>query len=52
MGMRLAQLIIRIALTSIIARFPGLRLADPDFQPVYMGMFGELYPLSIPMLTQ
>jgi cytochrome P450 len=50
-GQRLARLILRTALLAVVARFPGLRLADPAFQPVYRGFTGELQALSIPMRT-
>jgi cytochrome P450 len=50
-GNRLARLVMRASLLSMMQRFPGLRLADPHFEPVYRGMFGELYPQSIPMRT-
>lgn len=48
-GNRLARLVIRTSLASMMRRFPDLRLADEAFEPVYGGMFGELYPQSIPM---
>jgi cytochrome P450 len=48
-GQRLARYVLRTALTEIVARFPGLRLADAEFQPTYRGLTGELQALSIPM---
>ena len=50
-GNRLARLVIRTSLASMMRRFPELHLADEAFEPIYGGMFGELYPASIPMRT-
>jgi cytochrome P450 len=50
-GQRLARYVIKIALTEMLLRFPGLRLADSGFQPVYRGLTGELQAISIPMRT-
>ncbi|ALG91671.1 hypothetical protein TQ29_17600 [Actibacterium sp. EMB200-NS6] len=50
-GNRLARMVIRKSLEQMMARFPNLRLADPDFDPVYQGMFGEMAPDRVPMQT-
>ncbi len=50
-GVLLAKLTMRIALRAIIERFPRIRLADPDFRPVYSGNVGTLTITSMPMLT-
>jgi cytochrome P450 len=48
-GMRLAKMTMRTSLRAIIARFPKLRLADPDFKPVYGGNVGTMTIASLPM---
>ncbi|MDB6063560.1 MAG: hypothetical protein JWM78_3663 [Verrucomicrobiaceae bacterium] len=50
-GMRMARLVMRISLLSLMQRFPRLGLVDLDFEPVYGGNFSELSPLTIPMRT-
>ncbi|KGB83811.1 hypothetical protein JT55_01365 [Rhodovulum sp. NI22] len=50
-GNRLARMVIRTSLEQMMARFPNLRLDDPDFEPVYQGMFGEMSPNRVPMRT-
>lgn len=50
-GVLLAKLTMRIALRAIVERFPGIRLADPDFRPTYSGNVGTLTITSLPMLT-
>lgn len=51
-GNILGRTAIVIAITRLLARFPGARLADPDFVPTYGGAVGELrlqhLPLRIP----
>jgi cytochrome P450 len=49
-GSRLARTVLRIALTRLVARFPGLRLADPQFAPTYVGALSETQLESLPML--
>ncbi len=49
LGNRLARFIMRIGLEQVLARMPTLRLVDPEFVPVYTGMFSETAPVSIPM---
>jgi len=51
-GQRLARYVLRVALSAMLARFPGFRLVDPGFRPVYRGLTGELAPISVPMRTQ
>src|SRR3546814_15897882 len=41
-GQRLARYVLKTAITAMITRFPALKLADPEFQPVYRGFTGEL----------
>ncbi|MDB6062524.1 MAG: hypothetical protein JWM78_2627 [Verrucomicrobiaceae bacterium] len=48
-GNRLARLIMRKAILKLITRFPNLRLADPNFKPVYTGFPGELCLTKLPM---
>jgi cytochrome P450 len=48
-GMRLAKMTMRTSLRAMIARFPDLRLADPDFKPVYGGNVGTMTIASLPM---
>ena len=48
-GNRMARMVLRKALMALINRFPNLRLADPDFEPVYGGFPGELSMTSLPM---
>jgi len=50
-GQRLARFVLRSAIGGLIERFPGVRLADPAFRPVYQGLTGELAPVSVPMRT-
>jgi len=40
----------RIALTELVTRFPGLRLKDPQFQPNYVGSLSETQIETLPML--
>ncbi|MDB5685713.1 MAG: putative cytochrome [Rhizorhabdus sp.] len=49
-GNRLAKTVMRIALTELVTRFPGLRLADPDFKPNYVGSLSETQIEKLPML--
>jgi cytochrome P450 len=49
LGFRLARLVLQIGLTRIMERFARLRLADPDFVPVYRGQFSEITPTSLPL---
>jgi cytochrome P450 len=49
-GNRLARTVLRIALTKLIARFPNLRLADPDFEPTYVGALSETQLQRLPMM--
>jgi len=51
-GIRLAKLTMQMGLASLIERFPGLRLADPEFQPVYSGSVGTMSITRLPMLTR
>jgi cytochrome P450 len=48
-GFRLARLTMRTGLLALMRRFPGLRLADPDFQLLYTGQVSELSPKTLPM---
>lgn len=48
-GNRLARLVLRVGLEALVSRFPGLRLADPDFVPVYGGALSETQLLALPM---
>lgn len=49
LGNRLARFIMKVGLEQVIARLPTLRLVDPDFVPVYTGMFSETAPREIPL---
>src|SRR5690606_39783603 len=40
-GNRLGRLVMKKAILRLLQRFPGLRLADPAFKPVYGGFPGE-----------
>lgn len=51
LGNRLARLIMRLVLQKVCARFPSLHLPQPDFEPDYEGMFGELRMTAAPMHT-
>ncbi len=51
-GNILGRTAITIAIRRLLARFPGARLADPDFTPVYGGAVGELRLLHLPMVIQ
>lgn len=51
LGNRLARRVMMITLEKVCDRFPDLRLQDPDFEPHYGGMFGEIKPDNIPMHT-
>ena len=48
-GNRLGRMVMKKAILGLLQRFPGLRLADPDFKPVYGGFPGELSLVSLPM---
>jgi cytochrome P450 len=48
-GHRLARQTLRLALERLLDRFPDAHLADPDFQPTYVGAVGELRIESMPM---
>lgn len=48
-GNRLGRLVMKKAILGLLQRFPGLRLADPAFKPVYGGFPGELSLVSLPM---
>jgi cytochrome P450 len=48
-GHRLARQTLRIALERLLDRFPDAHLADPDFEPTYVGAVGELRIESMPM---
>jgi len=48
-GNILGRTTITIAIRRLLARFPGARLADPDFVPVYGGAVGELRLQRLPM---
>jgi cytochrome P450 len=50
-GHRLARHVLKTALWDMFARFPDLRLADPEFRPRYHGLTGELQAISVPMRT-
>jgi len=49
LGQRLARKMMIIVLERICVRFPRIRLQDPDFEPVYEGMFGEIRQMNAPM---
>jgi cytochrome P450 len=49
LGQRLARKMMAVTLERICARFPHIRLQDPDFEAVYEGMFGEIRQVSAPM---
>ena len=48
-GIRLAKTTMAIGLRALLERFPNLRLADPDFVPVYGGNVGTMTIKSLPM---
>jgi cytochrome P450 len=48
-GVRLAKLTMRTSLLGLLARFPKLRLADPDFVPLYGGNVGTMTIAALPM---
>lgn len=48
-GAGLARLTMRIGLTGLVSRFPRLRLANPDFVPVYSGNIGTMTLTTLPM---
>ena len=49
LGQRLARRMMAVTLERICVRFPDIRLADPEFEPSYEGMFGEIRQCSAPM---
>jgi cytochrome P450 len=49
LGQRLARKMMSVTLERICLRYPGIRLQDPNFEPVYEGMFGEIRQVSAPM---
>ncbi len=50
-GARVARMILTGAARGVAARYPQLRLADPNFTPTYGGVLGELKPDTIPLVT-
>lgn len=48
-GSWLARRVLRIGLTSMLERFPKLRLTDPNFRPRYRGQVGETQIEVLPM---
>ena len=48
-GLGLARRMMAVTLERICVRFPDIRLADPEFEPSYEGMFGEIRQCSAPM---
>jgi cytochrome P450 len=48
-GNRLARAVLRTSLAKLLERFPGLRLADPDFRPHYVGAVSETQIETLPM---
>jgi cytochrome P450 len=48
-GSTLARVTARIAVGAIVARFPRLRLAEPDFRPLAVGGPKERGPASVPL---
>jgi cytochrome P450 len=51
-GNVLGRNLLTIAIRRLLARFPGARLSDPDFTPVYGGAIGELRLMHLPMVIQ
>lgn len=49
LGNRLARTVLRLTLERIVARFPKLRLDDPQFSPTYRGQAGETQIAVLPM---
>ncbi len=49
-GALLSRRIMAHSLGAFMQRFPGLRLADPEFELTYQGQIGELAAVSLPML--
>lgn len=49
LGIRLARLVLRVAFTNFVRRFPRVRLADPNFRPAYYGALGELRMDTLPL---
>ncbi|WP_029114879.1 cytochrome P450 [Mycobacterium sp. URHB0044] len=50
-GNVLARYILQIVLGRVCDRFPNIDLQDPDYDPVYRGMFGEVMHVNAPMVT-
>lgn len=50
LGNRFARKVMITALTEILSRYPGLRLQDPNFHPVYDGATSETQLTELPML--
>ncbi|MDB5686533.1 MAG: hypothetical protein JWR77_1122 [Rhizorhabdus sp.] len=48
-GNRLARMVLRTGLETLVAAFPRLRLADPDFHPVYGGALSETQLTHLPL---
>jgi len=48
-GNRLARLVLRTGLETLVANFPNLRLANPDFKPVYGGALSETQLVALPL---
>jgi cytochrome P450 len=49
LGFRLARMVLHAGLSRTLARFPGLRLTDPDFRPAYRGPLGHLAFPHLPL---
>jgi cytochrome P450 len=49
-GNMLGRSAISIAIDRLLNRFPKVRLADPEFKPVYGGAVGELQLKSLPLV--
>jgi cytochrome P450 len=49
LGQRLARKMMAVTLERICARFPRIHLQEPDFEPLYEGMCGEIRQRNAPM---
>lgn len=50
LGNRLARSVMQTALSELLRQYPDVRLADPDYKPVYDGALSETQLVSLPML--
>jgi cytochrome P450 len=50
-GFRIARMLLGAAARETVERYEDLRLAHPEFEPVYGGVLGELKPETVPLVA-